>query len=265
MTHAEYGTLLAYVDGELDETNVSALESHLEACSGCREELADVRHLSDEASQALGLISAAPPIAEARARVEARIAAQRRRRFVPRWEFATAGLLKAAAVVLVVAGAASAAIPGSPVRRWAASLFDRTGDASSQTTQPQAVTPIEPQSPTQEPPATSVPMILHADAGRIRVSVHRTDPAADVTVRVVDGDEGQIRPVSDGTRFRSGEGYVDVYDISKGVLIEIPRDLAGATVEVDGRLIFRKEGASVRIFEPATEDPGGDYVFHGRS
>ncbi|MGD8277202.1 MAG: zf-HC2 domain-containing protein, partial [Gemmatimonadota bacterium] len=252
MTHAEYGTLLSFVDGELNETEVSALESHLAACAGCREEFEDVRLLSDEVSQALGLISAVPSIADARARLDARVAdARQPARLAMPWHFATAGLLKAAAVVLLVAGAASAAIPGSPVRRWAEALFDRvSGGPAPEAVQPEVVTPTEPDEPAQEPSVATVPMILRADAGRLRVSVHTVDPAATVTVRVVDG-EGQIRPATEGKRYRSGEGHVDVYDISKSVLIEIPRSLPGATVEVDGRLIWRKEGASVRAYEPA--------------
>lgn len=266
MTHAEYGTLLSYMDGELTETDVSALESHLAACSGCREEFEDVRLLSDEASQALDLISAVPPVADARARFDARVAAERQPRHVllP-WQFATAGLLKAAAVVLLLAGAASAAIPGSPVHWWAVSLFDRvSGGPAPEVVQPPPVqAPTAPVPTTQEPMVATTPMILTPDAGRIRVSVHTIDAAATVIVRVVDG-EGQIRPAT-AARFRSGEGYVDVYDVSKSVLIEIPRNLPGATVEVDGRLLFRKEGASVRAYEPATQDPSGDFVFRGRS
>jgi len=129
--------------------------------------------------------------------------------------------------------------------------------------QPEVVTPSEPAT-TQEPVVASVPMILRPDGGRIRVSVHTTDPSAQVVVRLVDG-EGQIRPATEGTRFRSGEGYVDVYDISKSVLVEIPRNLPGATVDVDGRLIWRKEGSAVRAYEPATENSSGDYIFRGRS
>jgi len=267
MTHAEYGTLLSYLDGELSEADVSMLESHLAACAGCREEFDDVRLLSDEVSQALGLMPAAPPVARARARLDARIAAERRRslRFLLPWEFATAGFLKAAAVVLLLASAASAAIPGSPVRRLAAALYDRmTGGSAPAVVEPEVVIASQPEAPTQEPPAATTPMIVRPDAGRLRVSVHRTDAAASVIVRIVDG-EGQIRPSAAGPRFRSGEGFVDVYDISQGLLIEIPRSLPGATVEVDGRLIWRKEGASVRAYEPVTEDPSGDFIFRGRS
>lgn len=266
MTHAEYGTLLSFMDGELSETEVSTLESHLAACTGCREELEDVRLLSDEVSRALGVISAVPPVSDARARLDARVATERRRprRLVLPWEFATAGLLKAAAVVLLLAGAASAAIPGSPVRRWATALLDRvSGAPAPEVVQPEVVISTEPEAPTQESAVASTPMILSPDAGRIRVSVHTIDPAASVTVRVVDG-EGQIRPAT-AARFRTGEGYYDVYDVSKSVLIEIPRNLPGATVDVNGRLLFRKEGASVRAYEPATQDPSGDFVFRGRS
>ncbi|HUH12725.1 MAG TPA: zf-HC2 domain-containing protein, partial [Longimicrobiales bacterium] len=43
MNHATEGTLQAYVDGELEAFEHSALERHLEACSACVAELEGLR------------------------------------------------------------------------------------------------------------------------------------------------------------------------------------------------------------------------------
>jgi len=84
--------------------------------------------------------------------------------------------------------------------------------------------------------------------------------------RLVDG-EGSIRATTDSEvlRFRTGPGYVDVSDVRLGVVIEIPRSLRAATVEVDGRVFWRKDGDGTRALQPSTEEPGGGIVFRGRS
>jgi hypothetical protein len=249
MTHAEQGTLLSYIDGELAPPEVDALEGHLPGCAACRTDLEDVRGLAREATSALGLISAEPSVAEARANLE-----RRRDGRVPLhgprpWRFATAGLLKAAAIVLALAGAASAAIPGTPLNRLAAALLDRVRGSDTAPAGAQApAEPVvaEPAFEAQEPAGASAGLVLSAE-GQMRISVHTVDPSARIDVRLVDGP-GSIRALtdSDDVRFKTGPGYVEVYDVRAGLLIEVPRRLRAASVEVNGRAFWTKPGDTGR-------------------
>jgi hypothetical protein len=54
MSHADEGTLHAYLDGELPSVERGALDSHLAQCAACRARLADERALLERASALLG-------------------------------------------------------------------------------------------------------------------------------------------------------------------------------------------------------------------
>lgn len=249
MTHAENGTLLSYLDGELASSEVDTLERHLAGCAGCRGDLESVRSLAGEASAALRMISSEVSVAEARARLERYRGTAGRTRLPRPWRFATAGLLKAAAIVLALAGAASAAIPGTPVNRWAAALLDKvTGAADAlpaSPSGPEAPSAVAAEPGPQEPVGASAGVVLSARDGQVQIAVHTVDPSARIDVRLVDGPGG-IRALtdSDPVRFKTGPGYVEVYDVRSGLLIEIPRSLRTATVEVNGRAFWKKEGGT---------------------
>ena len=269
MTHAESGTLLSYLDGELAGPQARTLEDHLASCGACREDLEGVRTLAMEVSGALGLIPVEAPLAEARARfARERAAANRQESARPArpWRFATAGLLKAAAVVLLVAGAVSAAIPGSPVRRWAAALLLRAGVGDA----PAPVQVVEPPAPTPGGTAGQTASVstfgLPVQGGQVRVSVRSTDPEARIVVRQVDG-EGGIHSMSpsETLRYRTGPGYVEVFDVRAGVVIEIPKTLRAATVEVNGQVFWRKDVDGIEILQPAVQGSGDEAVFRARS
>lgn len=268
MTHAENGTLLSFVDGELTGAQAALLEAHLEQCIPCRESLEELRSISREVSGALGLVAPAEiPVERAWARIgtlQHRPAAQPRTQ--PVWQFASSGFLKAAAVVLLLAGVASAAIPGSAVRRWAAALIDRVaGPGTPETVVKEPTAPIESGAEGQSATAAAT-VLLPIQGGQVRVSVHLADASASVVVRLVDG-EGGIRTTTaeENIRFRTGPGYVDVYEVRTGVVIEIPRGLRSASVEVNGRLYWEKDGPDVRAHEPAVGGSGAEFVFPGRS
>src|SRR5216110_2221922 len=54
MSHADEGTLHAYLDGELPSAERAALEAHLAECATCRATLAEERALLERASALLG-------------------------------------------------------------------------------------------------------------------------------------------------------------------------------------------------------------------
>jgi len=269
MTHAENGTLLSYLDGELAGPQARTLEGHLASCGACREDLEGLRGLAAEVSRALGLIPVEVPLAEARARfARERAAGNPPEPAWPArpWRFATAGLLKAAAIVLLVAGAVSAAIPGSPVRRWAVALLLRAGVGDA----PAPVQVAEPPAPATSGTAGQTGAVstfgLPVQGGQVRVSVRAADPEARIVVRQVDG-EGGIHSTSptEILRYRTGPGWVDVLDVRSGVVIEIPKTLRGATIEVNGQVFWKKDVDGLHILQPTVQDSGDESVFRARS
>src|ERR671923_128330 len=59
MSHADDGTLHAYLDGELSALEAARLEAHLAECAPCRARLAEERDVLNRASRILAL--AEPP------------------------------------------------------------------------------------------------------------------------------------------------------------------------------------------------------------
>ena len=70
MSHADEGTLHAYLDGELPPAERGALEAHLAQCATCRASLAEERALLERASALLGAARPverpAPPLEQLR-------------------------------------------------------------------------------------------------------------------------------------------------------------------------------------------------------
>jgi hypothetical protein len=122
MKHAEKGMLQAYLDGQLDPGQVSAIEQHLKSCAECQREHATIR---DHAALVRDSLDRLPELHEADNSATAWAALQKKRedwmdREQNRWSrgqklsLVGAGL-SVAAVVLVLTVA--------PVRAWAESLL----------------------------------------------------------------------------------------------------------------------------------------------
>jgi hypothetical protein len=261
---------MTLLDGEIPAGERYVIESHIGECGTCTAELDELRSMASEFSAALAMTDSAAPVLRARARLQPHVAeskhaaAARTHRHMP-----AAALLKAAAIVLLVAGAASAAIPGTPLRRLIESIAERAATLISGPEAPAVVESPEPVFAT--PPAVEqrqpgneygiVPV-----GGRARVSIHEPVAGATIAVRLVDHDRVRVTAISaDDTRVQSGQGWMDVFENTTGLIIEVPRDLASMTVEVDGRLYFVKDGDRTRTPGPGTQNRRGEFVFQAHS
>lgn len=225
--HPEIGDWLAYLDGESKEAE-PRLEGHLKACGECSAVVSELRRSAETFTKAVAVLD--PP----RADVRGALAAVKATRTVRPASTARSGsgwwsrpLARAAAVILAF-GVLASGLPGSPVRAW---LEER-----SQTAEPSVVgeTPLV--------VAAGDPGVRVAPVeGRARVNVQGLSETGEVVVRIVD-DEMVSVYATDGASFATDGGRVLVTDAGGQVMIEFPRTVADAAVEVAGEVVFRKMG-----------------------
>ena len=157
----------------------------------------------------------------------------------------------AAALGLVtVAGVAAAATPGSPVRRFIASLVPAHGTPARAPAAPRA---------TAAPPAG--PRGVAFVPGRsVVVAFRDTQPAGVLRVRLVDDRALRLSPdhpvggysLDDHGVTVNNAGSVASFDL------RLPRGVAHGRITVRGRTVLTKEGAQVR--GAGATDAHGDYV-----
>jgi predicted anti-sigma-YlaC factor YlaD len=255
MNHTDSGALIAWLDGELPVEVRGELDAHLAECDSCRTELSGVQDLAQQFDDAIGLLNPRIPLLSARVAIEQQAD---RSRFRRSRRFMAASLAKAAAITLLVAGAAAAAIPGSPVRKWVSDVVARI--AGSRVETPVAVAaPTVAEPLPQEPagPAVTVPT-----GGTIRVSIHALPASASLTVKVVDRDGVFLRALgaNDPVRFvPRSDASIEVFDVRTGLVIELPKNLTSASIDVDGRPYYTKDAAGERFVGPGAK-PGNDGV-----
>ena len=252
--HLGEGTLQALLDGGLPAGERPAAEAHLAACGECAAAARELRALNERAASLLARGDVPAPVAQAQMSLRAR----RARR--GQWGEARRALLRAAVLVVGLAGVAAAAVPGSPVREW---IEEAVLPAKRETLPADARrAPVPP--PRQDAPAAPTGISIRPDGGAVRVVLSGASPRLQVTARLVDGDRAEVlvrgRAMS-GARFRTAPGRIEVVDAGAGeVEVEIPRAARSATVEVNGRVFVVKEGDSLRVLAPAGAPGGGPAV-----
>lgn len=134
MLHGTDGTLQAFLDDELRPDERAALVRHLDTCSACAAKLDGLRAAADQFSAAVqGLDQHAPAVAEAYAAVlhESRSRSSAAGKSGSRAAVAAVvaprvarrAFLRAAALIVFCATAATGALVESPVRRWAVGVW----------------------------------------------------------------------------------------------------------------------------------------------
>ncbi|MEZ4415290.1 MAG: hypothetical protein R3E10_06015 [Gemmatimonadota bacterium] len=149
-----------------------------------------------------------------------------------------------AAVVVLAAGLAGAsALPGSPVRGWLRTGWERVHGTPTSTARAE-----------DAPQATIEPLgvRLAPDLGRLRVTVTGAGP--DALVEVIFAGEGLAGAyVAGDARFSTSPGRVDVQAPTGPVRIELPEGATDVELAVDGRLWLRRVGARLEVLGPVIE------------
>lgn len=105
--HGSVEEWLAWLDGELPPTRHAELREHVNACPSCEALLAEVREAAATLATALASLDAPPPVRN----VGAALHRATRRRILR-------ALPAAAVLVLLLAGATYALVPGPSIRGW---------------------------------------------------------------------------------------------------------------------------------------------------
>lgn len=263
MKHLTDGTLQAYLDDELSAAERSEVEVHLDVCGDCAAQLGELKGAAGLLASALALMPESNvALLEARAGVAKR--AREARPEVVRTSGIGWSLSRAALLVLALAAAASATIPGSPVRRWIEELL--VAEAPPPAEAPPAI-----EAPPPVPPPVRAPaeVTVAIQQGEIRVALSRLGDAVQIRVRFVEGDRASVQAsgAAAGGRFTTGPGRIELIgpDSPGGeVLVLLPRVATRAEVSVNGRAYLEKDGTSVRLLQPAADTAGSELLFRPR-
>jgi putative zinc finger protein len=250
--HLDEGLLQALLDGELPPEARAGAEAHLAACAACAQELKAQRAAVERAGALLELADVPAPVARAQLQFRGR----RHRTARPLVE-ARRALLRAAALVVGLAGVAAAAVPGSPVRAWVERVVD-PAPRQHAPAPPPALTGAPERAPRAESALAGVS--IRPEGGSVRVVLSGAAPELKVRARLSDGVRAAVTATgaAAGARFRTGPGRIEVVGAGAGeVTVELPRGARTAVVEVNGSVYVAKDGARLRVMAP-TEEPGGE-------
>lgn len=253
--HLGEGTLQALLDGELPPAERPAAEAHLAACGECAAAARELRALNERAAGLLARADVPAPVAQAQMSLRAR------RLRAGRWGEARRTLLRAAVLVLAVAGVAAAAVPGSPVNSWIREVVLPEKKPQLRPTLGQQPAPSQPR---PAAPAAPSGVSIRPDEGVVRVVLTGASPRLRVTARLVDAPRAGVLArgrAAAGARFRTAPGRIEVVDAGAGEIeVEIPRAARAATVQVNGHVYVAKDGDSLRVLAPAGSAGAGPDV-----
>jgi len=245
MIHLVDADLQAWMDEELDPGDRIRVAEHLASCADCRDELAELRGAADLFRDSL-------VVHDEVARMRGRSGAARIRtaRRLPRW----AG--RAAAVTLLVGGAAAAAIvPGSPLRGLI------VGNGPAEIGQPVEIVATE----LPEAPGASISVRL--SAGELRVRVREFPGGTRIRIMLIErpvgvaslphGDASARFVVAAGLLEVVGPGSDGVALPGDGVVLQLPRRMSLGVVEVDGHIAARVSGGRIEAQRQVSDSGDG--------
>jgi len=268
MNHAAEGLLQAYLDGEATGKAAAEIEGHMAGCDDCRAEVERMRARNLLVSSALQRLDL-PAVQSANEQAWWRVrAAARKPAGRGTGRFAAGALARAAGILLVLAGAL-AAIPGSPLRQLIGRLLPDEAPVA------RAVTPPAPAAAQPAPAPAPAPLkraelpgvAMVPTEGRVRVLVWSVQPGATIRVNLIDGSRVSVEAGSDAedVRFRTANGRIEVMNLgSADAVIQIPRSLPFASLDVDGRQWLFKDGDQLRFTGPVLEQARDAVVFRAR-
>ncbi|HSM04719.1 MAG TPA: hypothetical protein VK858_08845 [Longimicrobiales bacterium] len=241
--HIDETLLIALRD---EETVDADAWEHLSSCASCRASLTDARRRAEAMAELLSPSGPAVDVAAAKRAVRRRLRTERRHdgRRTDRFRH----LRRAAAVLLVSAGAAYA-IPRSPIPAWLG-----LGDP----------VPVEPAAPVVESPASggtaeAQEVLVVAVTEGIDIVIRELPPGTEVRMVWLAGTNAQIA-AGPGARYTAGEGRVAATAPVGPIRMGIPRSASSITISLNGRMVYRGTSAEAETAEVARFSDQG-FVF----
>lgn len=243
MAHLDEGALQAYLDDEVDGRERAAAAEHLLACAECRGHLDALKRANERLGHALSVLDVRAPVAAPPRPLSARRGLA----------FGSGSLVRAAVLVLVVAAAASATVPGSPVREWIAQVVrpaEPAGDV------PPADRPLGDAGPATAAPPAAPAGIAVPGLREVDVVVTGLEGAA---IRLVLVPSGSISVSAWGgerdPRFQLASGRIEAVGGAGGELvIEVPDSGVSMRLLVDGRPYAQLVEGDLRVLVPGERD-----------
>lgn len=244
MAHIEEGVLQAYLDDEVGSR--AEIDAHVHACATCAAELDRLRSASTLFAAAIQGADTSAPVLSALAAVKRTNPVIQSRPVItqPARRFARVPLARAAMLLFGFAAAASATIPGSPVRAWVGDALRTVGVLPQQ----EPVAPVVPDTPASagavEQGDDAAALYIEPIEGRIRIVLTDVADDANVRVQIVEADRALVQATGAAAkaRFRTAPGRIEMIGVGKGdVVIDMPASVRDASVVADGKVLYVKQ------------------------
>ncbi len=271
MAHLDDGRLRALMDEELGDADAGAAQLHLEDCDACRHRLVELEERAALVAQALGQLDATAPTGRARDAVLERIVtstrgervgptlpvtAEQRLGSESRARALRTPLARAAVLVLLLGAGVVTALPASPVQGWIAAgwaratdLFDSPDDAGTPVGATGEASPPPPDGGVGPQRGTLAGVRLDATGEELSIVIRGIGPGALIVVRLVPGREAGAF-ADDPATFRTSQGHIEVIGAEDLVFVDLPRNAATASIEVNGGIYLTKEGDRIDATGP---------------
>ncbi len=200
--------------------------------------------------------------------IRGRVAARRRRRARRRWALAAS---------VVLAFAASVAVPASPLRAWFVRAWEQVvlvfqgpglDPASSQgadTASEVPATSVQPPSPepdSDQPAEAPGEAGLHAQVSNLSLQIllHDLTSGAEVQVVFVEGTQAGVFAAAD-SRFTSGPGRLEAWVSGERARVEVPRSAGRLLLLAGGQPLLEKNGDSLSVRGTVREGDANGILF----
>lgn len=247
-------TLQAFLDGELPPREAAFVQRAVRSSAGVAQRLAAIRRLASDTAEVLETLDA--PLSPATVDAAERAVFEGPPTQAPlrrHWQG------RAAAVVLLLAGGGALVLAAEPFRTWLASQSTDPEPSSETRGNLRSGSPSAPAREASGSGSAAVERTelgVEALDGRLDVSIETLRPGVRISVDV--GDAGQPRAVVEAKALlQTGPGVIGLSRVQEPVFVTIPRDVAHATIRIDGRTHVQVRFGSV-VLEVAPEQRHGD-------
>jgi hypothetical protein len=233
--HPSNATLLALLHGEVAGARAAELQLHLNKCSECVAATDALRVADTEIDNLLGILDHPAP-----RRAPPRAAAQGRQ--LRRAAFA-------ASLALFLAGAAAAAVPGTPLNRWIRNRLERPAGSDVRP----GPAPSAPPAPAPAPVQTAGGVEVPVSRGLTIVFEH-PEPGGILTVATSGRSDASLLAYGGAVSYQVGDGRIMVANRlpARRYALDIPAGLPRLTILVGGRIVFDTPGGAAGTAAPDT-------------